>query len=458
MKAIPTTIKNSELVEKKREQIVLAAIGLFAKKGFHRATLRDLSNESGISHGNIYDYVGTKEDIFFLLHEYMDKLATDALHRSIIDIDDPFEKLRRMVRSEFNLMYQWADAILLIYQECHILDKPLLKELLKRESAHIRLYEIVLQECIDKGLLMNCNTKAVANLIKVMVDAWVLKRWDLREYVTQSEMEKSILDMVFHGLISGEDQEPGNIENVGSFQGKGILVVNGGTVLQEAICSFLLSKGAKLAIHHNSAKGNIGSNISTQEGSKKVRVYSAKEYGQMSPQLFGQIVGEFGPIDIVIHDLGIGNLETAFHDKNRLSAGKRLNENFICAQDLSNSIETEMTKRGSGKILYLAPWAWDNHADPLRYRTVKAGTIALTRALASRLADSRINVNCIAPGYIGGVKYSDATRRKIPEIEDHIPMGHLGEMSDIVETTYFLLSDSSKYLTGQVLEIAGGIS
>jgi len=90
-----------------------------------------------------------------------------------------------MVRSEFNLMYQWADAILLIYQECHILSKPLLKRLLKRESEHIRLYEIVLQECIKKGLLLDCNTKAVANLIKVMIDAWVLKRWDLREQVTQ---------------------------------------------------------------------------------------------------------------------------------------------------------------------------------------------------------------------------------------------------------------------------------
>jgi len=76
--------------------------------------LRELSDEAGISHGNIYDYVGTKEDIFFLLHEFVDKLATDALHRSIENIDDPFEKLRRMVRSEFNLMYQWADAILII--------------------------------------------------------------------------------------------------------------------------------------------------------------------------------------------------------------------------------------------------------------------------------------------------------------------------------------------------------
>jgi len=83
MSIIPTTIKSKELVEKKREQIVLAAIKLFAKKGFHKATLRELSEVAGISHCNIYDYVSTKEDIFFLLHEFMDKLATEAQRRSL---------------------------------------------------------------------------------------------------------------------------------------------------------------------------------------------------------------------------------------------------------------------------------------------------------------------------------------------------------------------------------------
>jgi len=458
MPIIPTTIKSKELVEKRREQIVLAAIRLFAKKGFHKATLRELSEVAGISHGNIYDYVGTKEDIFFLLHEFMDKLATDALHQSIENINDPVEKLRRMVRSEFNLMYQWADAILLIYQECHILNKPLLKKLLKRESAHIRLYEIVLQECIKKGLLLDCNTKAVANLIKAMVDTWVLKRWDLKEHITQLEMEKSILDLVFHGLINGEGYKPRHLKDMESLEGKVILVVNGGTVLGEATASFLISKGAKLAIHNDGAKIDIRFPVSIRERSEKVRVYSSKEDGQMSPRLFSQIVADFGPIDIVIQDLGIGNMEKTTSEINISSASKELEANFSCAQDLSSSFEAEMVKRGSGKILYLAPWAWDKYADHLRYRTVKAGIIALTQALANRLAASRINVNCIVPGYIGGFKYSGAESEKISEVIGHIPMGCLGEMPDILETAYFLISDSSKYLTGQVLEVAGGIN
>jgi 3-oxoacyl-[acyl-carrier protein] reductase len=457
MSEIPTTIKNKELVEKRREQIVLAAINLFARKGFHRATLRDLSDEAGISHGNIYDYVGTKEDIFFLLHEYMDKLATDALRRSVETINDPLEKFRRMVRSEFNLMYRWADAILIIYQECHILDKPHLRELLKRESAHVRLYEIVLQECIKKELLVDCNTKAVANLIKVMVDAWVLKRWDLRGQVTQLEMEKSILDMVFYGLSSGQGYKSRNIENVRSLEGKVILFVNGGTTLGEAISSFLISRGGKLALYYDDFKGDIGSSVSIRDMSKTVKLYSSKEYGKMSPHLFSRIVSDFGSIDIVIQDLGTGNIEITASKINTPSVDKKLHENLANAQDLSISIAKEMTKRGSGKIVYLAPWAWDKHADFLGYRLVKAGIIALTQTWANRLASSRINVNCIVPGYIGGVKGSGAASGKTLEVIDHIPIGYLGEVQDIVETVYFLISDSSKYMTGQVLGVAGGL-
>ena len=62
---IPTTVKNKDLVEKRRRQIVLAAIKLFSKKGFHKTTLKELAEEAGLSHGNVYDYVGSKEDIFF---------------------------------------------------------------------------------------------------------------------------------------------------------------------------------------------------------------------------------------------------------------------------------------------------------------------------------------------------------------------------------------------------------
>jgi len=202
----------------------------------------------------VYDYIGTKEDIFYLLHEYIDRLAIDALRRSVKNIDDPLERLRRMVRTEFNLMYEWADAILLIYQEGHILNKALLKKLLQREATHMRLYEAALEEAIQRKQLRECNVRAVSHLIKSMVDTWVLKRWDLRDKLTQLEMERSILDLVFYGLIDKRTSESRFLKDVEYLEGKVILIINSGTVLGNSLSSFLLAKNARLAMHVTGGK------------------------------------------------------------------------------------------------------------------------------------------------------------------------------------------------------------
>ena len=199
---IPTTVKNKNLVEKRRRQIILAAIKLFSQKGFHKTTLKELAEEAGLSHGNVYDYVGSKEDIFFLIHDFLAGSAMEILNRSLEDVQDPIDKLRRMVRGEFNLMDQWADALLLIYQESHILSGDFLRRLLEKERAHLEKFEIVIEECIAQGRLRDCNVRLAANLIKSMIDAWTIKRWDLRAHASQIEAERSILELVFHGMLT----------------------------------------------------------------------------------------------------------------------------------------------------------------------------------------------------------------------------------------------------------------
>jgi NAD(P)-dependent dehydrogenase (short-subunit alcohol dehydrogenase family)/AcrR family transcriptional regulator len=459
METIPTTIKSKELVEKRREQIIQAAIKSFPKKGYHKTTLRDLADEAGISHGNIYDYVGSKEDIFLLVHETITGLADEALVRSIEHIDDPCEKLRRMIRSEFELSHTWSDAILFIYQDIHVLSRPLLKKLLKKESGHVARFKSVLDECTNKGLLRDCNTRVVANLIKIMIDSWVIKRWDLRG-ISEAEVENSILNLVFNGLRNVEDDRSRRKEEMDCLEGKRILVLNGGTVLGKAISSFLLSKGARLSIYHytNGFVEGTDYNFSKENVLERVRFYPEKEHGPMTPQLFKKVVADFGQVDIIIQDLGISDIEIkSFKGKTDL-ARLRLDTNINLARNLFSAVQGEMNKRGSGRVLYLVPWAWDRHIDPLRYETVKAESVALTRTLARTLAESGTRINCIIPGYIGGIKNLQMQGEGTGELLDRIPKGRLGEVQDVVEAAFFLVSDASKYMTGQVLELDGGMN
>jgi NAD(P)-dependent dehydrogenase (short-subunit alcohol dehydrogenase family)/AcrR family transcriptional regulator len=450
MDAIPTTIKSRRRVQEKREQIVLAAIKKFPQKGFIKTTLRDLAEASGISHANIYDYVGNKEDIFLLVHDFITGLADQALDLSMEGHSDPLEKLKRMIRAEFGLSYSWADAILTIYQDIHVLKKPLLRELLKKESNHVAKFKKVLEECVDKGLLRSCNTRLTANLIKIMIDSYVIKRWDLKG-IGRAEMETSILNLVLNGLLDGERKASKRRVGVEPLEGKSVLLLNGGTAVARAISSFFRSKGARLGIYtYGTHMSEIELTRSLPQMHGKIRVYSAEKNGEMTPSLFKQIVKDFGQIDIFVQDLGTNGLSS--------DSDVKTDENFRCAREISNALGEEMSNRRSGKILFLAPWSWYAHINPLRYETAKAEAIAMTRSLAGKLSQNRVNVNCIVPGYIMSKDGLSDEDEGFKELLNRVGnKRRLGEMEDIVEVTYFLVSDSAKYLTGQVLTVDGGM-
>lgn len=455
---IPTTVKNPHLVEKRREQIVRAAIKVFAKKGFHKATMKDLAEEAGISYGNLYYYVGTKEDIFFLIYEFIAKLTNASLIKSTEDVRDPLEKLYRMIHTEFNLMYQWADAILLLYQEAHVMKPPFLRKMLEAESDRIRRFESALQEGIKSGQLGDFNTSIASNLLKAMLEAWVAKRWNLRGRVTSVEMEESLLDLVFHGLLREKSSVSRGRHKLNVLDGKSALISHGGTFLGNALSTFLFSKGAKVAVYEGVPRQDIKPSISDRESLEQVKVYSAKDCGQMTTNLLKRIISELGRIDIFIQDLGADYVDIAPIHRDRALASQELDANLRLAQLTTSNLEEQLDSWHDGRIVFLAPSAWDCYTDPLHYQMLKAGTVSLTQTLAKRLSPLNINVNCVVPGFISGSKPLYLEKEESHELLDHIPMGCLGEIADVMEAAYFFISDVSKYITGQVLEVAGGKS
>jgi len=458
---IPTKVKNKELVEKRRAQIIIAAINLFTrtKRGLNRTTLREIADVCGISHGNIYDYMRSKEDLLFLMHDFINDVICESIDRVSQNIDQPFEKLRRMIKCESEFSYQMTDAILLIYQETQLLFKneDLLKSVLGKERQHHERYEAVLEKGIKKGVFRDLNPRLVANLIKIMAECWALKRWDLRGHVTQLQMEKSILDLVFYGILCQERPSSPVQPEMDSLEGKVALVI-GRSLLAKSIIAHLLSKGAKVAFQEF-AQGSDGDFFGPCVYPFGERETSSVKYqGDLTADLFEQIASDFGRIDILIYDLGITDSGVKSMGYNARSAGEILEGNFQKAHLLAPYIERKMREQGSGKVIYVTPWAWDRFLDPMYYETVKAGTVALTRIVAKEVAAAGVCVNCIVPGFIGGVRPSDMEMERGGEVVKEIPMGRIGNISDILETLNFLISDTSKYLTGQTLELGGGFT
>ncbi|MBN2332566.1 MAG: SDR family oxidoreductase [Deltaproteobacteria bacterium] len=454
---IPTTVKNKGLVEKRRRQIVLAAIKLFAKNGFHKTTLKELAAEANLSYGNIYDYVGSKEDIFFLIHDFLAGSAMDIINRSIENIQDPIDKLRRMVRAEFNLMDQWADALLLIYQESHILKGDFLRKLLQKERQHLGKFEKVIAECVAAGRLNDCDLRLTANLIKSMIDSWVIKRWDLRNHVNQLDAERMILEIIFNGLSRDKQALAALPQTFDDLQGKTVLVLNGGTVLGQAICSAFLANGGRLIVHGHNWNGGDGKPGNGSGQSCCAPVYVMDGQVQLTPAKMQDIEDQYGPIDIYIHDLGMG-MESESAAGVGGQAMSALDDNMRHAHDLANYLRERMSARRAGRIVYLAPWAWDRYADAVRFETAKAGAIALSQVMSKDMAAAGVNVNCIVPGYIRASRPLKIEKAFKSEVAEEIPSGRLGELFDVIAAVFFLIGDGSKYLTGQVFNVTGGLT
>lgn len=452
---IPTTVKNKDLVSKRREQIVLAAIKLFSQKGYFKTTLKDLAEETGLSHGSIYDYVGFKEDIIYLIHDFLAGMAMESLESISREINDPIEKLHRMISVEFRTMNQWSNALLLLFRESHVVKKDHLSQMLGKERWHLTKFEEVLQECMDKGVLQECNIRIVSNAIKGMIDSYVLKRWDLRGYASASEFEKFILEMIFKGLsISGD--YPRSFQGSKLLVGKSALLVNATTVIGKSICSFLAANGANVAVCTNELKDQREFPEIPEEDLQNIQFFKLEKNKTITPALFNEIESTLATIDIYIQDIGVGNTE-ALESRDAEEFMSALQSNFLSAYTIANaSFQKEETRRRINKIVYISPWAWDSHVDPLTHEIVSNATQAMTRKLAETLSPSGTNVNCIVPGYIQTIRPSNIQKTFGAECEKEIPLRHLGSISDVINAVQFLVTETSDYITGQSIHVSGG--
>src|SRR5699024_11326197 len=112
-----SSVKDAELVEKRRDQMIKGAITLFKEKGFHRTTTREIAKESGFSIGTLYEYIRTKEDVLFLVCDAIHDQVNKRLE-AIIDLKNPsVTHLVTVVKSYFQLMDDMQDEVVVMYQE-----------------------------------------------------------------------------------------------------------------------------------------------------------------------------------------------------------------------------------------------------------------------------------------------------------------------------------------------------
>ena len=169
------------------------------------------------------------------------------------------------------------------------------------------------------------------------------------------------------------------------------------------------------------------------------------------------IIEKLAKIDILVNNAGITRdkliLRMTEEDWDAV-LGVNLKGTFNCTK----TVIRHMAKQRSGKIVNIASVVGEmGNAGQANYSASKAGVIGLTKTIAREYAQRGINVNAIAPGYIETPMTDALPEKAKEELKRLIPMDRLGKPEDVAEAVLFLVCEESSYITGQVLNVNGGI-
>ncbi|WP_346930382.1 3-oxoacyl-[acyl-carrier-protein] reductase [Clostridium sp.] len=243
------------------------------------------------------------------------------------------------------------------------------------------------------------------------------------------------------------------------FKGKNVVVTGGSRGIGRAIALEFGKKGANVVINYVSSDTeaekvaeeikNLGGNAILVKGD-----VSSFEEGK---KLIDETVKVFGTIDILINNAGITKDGLIMRMKEE-HFDKVIDINLKGVFNTCKSAVSYMLKQRSGKIINISSVVGVvGNAGQANYAASKAGVIGLTKSIAKEVGARGITVNAVAPGFIK----SDMTDVLSEKVKDGmlglIPLNRFGNVEDVARTVAFLASEGGDYITGQVINVDGGM-
>ncbi|PMD95597.1 MULTISPECIES: 3-oxoacyl-[acyl-carrier-protein] reductase [Siphonobacter] len=242
-------------------------------------------------------------------------------------------------------------------------------------------------------------------------------------------------------------------------QGKVALVTGASRGIGRAIATRFAQEGASVAFTYLSSveKGQaLEAELAALGVKAKGYRSDASDY-KAAEELITQVIADFGTLDVLVNNAGITRdgllmrmTEEAWDEVIRV--------NLKSVFNLTKAATRPMMKAKSGSIINLTSIVGvRGNAGQANYAASKAGIIGFTKSVALELASRNVRSNAIAPGFIITEMTGEVSEKAVEEWMNSIPMKRGGQPEEIADACIFLASDMSKYITGQVLQVNGGL-
>lgn len=244
-----------------------------------------------------------------------------------------------------------------------------------------------------------------------------------------------------------------------SFKGKTVIVTGGSRGIGKAIVLKFSELGANVVINYVNSEDKANELATTilNNGGQALVVQADVANYEDSKKLIDKTIEEFGKVDVLINNSGItkDNLMLRMSESD---FDKVISVNLKGTWNMCKNITRHYLKNKSGSIINISSVVGlIGNAGQANYVASKAGIIGLTKSLAKEFGSRGIRVNAIAPGFIETEMTNDLPENVKEEYLKQIPLNKLGNPIDVANACAFLASQDANYITGQVINVNGGM-
>lgn len=242
-------------------------------------------------------------------------------------------------------------------------------------------------------------------------------------------------------------------------EGKNVVITGGSRGIGKGIAEVFAKQGANVAFTYSSS---VEAAEALEKELKNLQI-NAKGYQsnaadfEEAQELIKNILKDFGSIDVLVNNAGITK-DNLLMRMNEEDFDKVIDVNLKSVFNMTKAVLRPMLKQRSGSVINISSVVGvKGNAGQANYSASKAGIIGFSKSMALELGSRNIRTNVVAPGFIETEMTAKLDEKTVDGWREAIPLKRGGTPEDIANACVFLASDLSGYITGQVLQVDGGM-